>query len=76
MAIIQFEAGLAPSSSPAARLFFLSSIGFLSVWKKSQPLGWDFLCICLFLVCFGILRGLLLRLKTLYLRHELGILRL
>ena len=28
MAIIQLEAGLAPSSSPAARLYLLSSIGF------------------------------------------------
>jgi hypothetical protein len=33
MAIIKFEVGLAPSSSPAARLSFLSSIGLLTVWK-------------------------------------------
>ena len=31
MAIIQLEAGLAPSSSPAARLYLLSNIGFLTV---------------------------------------------
>ena len=30
MAIIQLEAGLAPSSSPAARLYLLSSIGSLT----------------------------------------------
>ncbi len=36
MAIIQLEEGLAPSSSPAARLFFLSSIGFLTVCKKHR----------------------------------------
>ena len=34
MAMIQLEAGLAPSNSPAARLFFLSSIDFLIVCKK------------------------------------------
>jgi len=34
MAIIQLEAGLAPSSSPAARLSFLGSMGFFDSLKK------------------------------------------
>ncbi len=38
MAMIQLEAGLAPSNSPAARLFFLSNIGFLTVRKKCHSL--------------------------------------
>ena len=33
--MIQLEAGLAPSNSPAARLYLLSSIGFLTVSKTA-----------------------------------------
>ena len=39
MAIIQLEAGLAPSSSPAARLYLLGSIGFLTVSKAHRLSG-------------------------------------
>ena len=39
MAIIQLEAGLAPSNSPAAHLSFLSGIGILQSDEKTAPLG-------------------------------------
>ena len=42
MAIIQLEAGLAPSSSPAARLYLLSSIGSLIVSKKLPSVDGSF----------------------------------
>ena len=72
MAIIQLEAGLAPSSSPAARLYLLSSIGSLTVCEKSRIVRYgiflNIICLLLFLD--------LLRLKSFDLGLELGVLRL